>query len=80
MGHQPLLLDLKGDCDTAPLQAAFAAIGAPLKVLHLNEPRVRDVYGASVFLLRPDLHIAWRGDTAPSNPEALVAMATGWAS
>lgn len=80
LGDDYTLLDLKGDCDTAPLQAAFAAIGAPLKVLHLNEPRVRDVYGASVFLLRPDLHIAWRGDTAPSNPEALAAMATGWAS
>ena len=39
------------------------------KVLHLDEPRVRDVYGASVFLLRPDLHIAWRGDGPPADPD-----------
>ncbi len=59
------------------LLAAFRALGAPLDVLHLDEPRVREVYGASVFLLRPDLHIAWRGDTAPPDPRALADMATG---
>jgi hypothetical protein len=78
LGDDYTLLDLKGDCEAAPLVAAFKARGAPLKVLHLDEPRVRDVYGASVFLLRPDLHIAWRGDTAPADPKALAAMATGW--
>jgi hypothetical protein len=30
-----------------------------------------------VFLLRPDLHIAWRGDAAPPDPIALAAMVTG---
>jgi hypothetical protein len=39
--------------------------------------RVRDAYGASVFLLRPDLHIPWRGDEAPPEPEALAALAAG---
>ena len=53
------------------------ALSAPLNVLHLDEARVRDVFGASVFLLRPDLHIAWRGDAAPPHPTTLAAMATG---
>jgi hypothetical protein len=35
------------------------------------------VYGASVFLLRPDLHIVWRGDEAPADAKALAALATG---
>ncbi|HEV7545485.1 MAG TPA: hypothetical protein VGO42_13080, partial [Reyranella sp.] len=43
-----------------------------------DEPRVRGVYGASVFLLRPDLHIVWRGDGAPTDPAGLAARATGW--
>ena len=68
---------MRGDCDAAPLVEAFRALGAPLDVLHLDEARVRQVYGASVFLLRPDLHIAWRGDAAPPDPVALAAMATG---
>jgi hypothetical protein len=77
LGDDYTLLDLRGDCATAPLEAAFRAVGAPLKILHLDEARVRDVYGASVFLLRPDLHIAWRGDGAPADPIGLAAMATG---
>jgi hypothetical protein len=39
---------------------------------------VRGVYGASVFLLRPDLHIVWRGDRAPTDAAGLAALATGW--
>ena len=77
LGDDYTLLDLRGDCATAPLETAFRAIGAPLKILHLDEARVRDVYGASVFLLRPDLHIAWRGDGAPADPTGLAAMVTG---
>jgi 2-polyprenyl-6-methoxyphenol hydroxylase-like FAD-dependent oxidoreductase len=78
LGDDYTLLDLRGDCDTRALEKAFRARGAPLKILHLNEPRVRGVYGASVFLLRPDLHIAWRGDGPPPDAPALVALATGW--
>ena len=77
LGDDYTLLDLRGDCDASGLQAAFAALGAPLSVLRRNEPRVRDVYGAAVFLLRPDLHIAWRGDAAPADPAALAARVTG---
>src|SRR5262245_23491543 len=72
------LLDLRGDADTAALEAAFRAIGAPLGVVRRDEKRVRDIYGASVFLLRPDLHIVWRGEAAPTDAAALATLATGW--
>src|SRR6185295_13360031 len=55
LGDNYTLLDLRGDCGAGPLAAAFRALGAPLDVLHLNEERMRAVYGAAVFLLRPDL-------------------------
>jgi hypothetical protein len=32
------LLDLTGACDTTALEMAFDRIGAPLEVLHLDEP------------------------------------------
>ena len=41
---------------------------------------MREIYGASLFLLRPDLHIVWRGDSAPPDPAGLAALATGWAN
>jgi 2-polyprenyl-6-methoxyphenol hydroxylase-like FAD-dependent oxidoreductase len=77
LGQDFTLLDLEGDCDTAAIEAAFSKVGAPLEVLRLDEKRVREVYGKSVFLLRPDLHIVWRGDGPPANPEELAAVATG---
>jgi 2-polyprenyl-6-methoxyphenol hydroxylase-like FAD-dependent oxidoreductase len=77
LGDDYTLLDLRGDCDVVPLGEAFGAVGAPLEVLHLDEERVRSVYGASVFLLRPDLHITWRGDGLPPDPLSLAMLATG---
>ena len=77
LGNDYTLLDLRGDCDARPLAQAFRALGAPLEILHLDEARVRGIYGASVFLLRPDLHIVWRGDGPPPDPDGLAALATG---
>jgi 2-polyprenyl-6-methoxyphenol hydroxylase-like FAD-dependent oxidoreductase len=78
LGDDYTLLDLKGDADTTAIESAFRARCAPLAVIRRDEPRVRGVYGASVFLLRPDLHIVWRGDGAPTDPAGLAARATGW--
>ena len=80
LGDDYNLLDLRGDLGTAALEAAFALAGAPLSVLQIDEPHARSVYGCSILLLRPDLHVAWRGDhlaTDPASLDALVAMAIG---
>jgi 2-polyprenyl-6-methoxyphenol hydroxylase-like FAD-dependent oxidoreductase len=77
-GHGYTLLRLgRTQADTSPLQRAFAALGAPLQVLELADERPRDVYGHDLLLLRPDLHIAWRGNEAPPQPGRLAALATG---
>lgn len=80
LGANYTLLDLTGHCDTTELQAHFVGIGAPLDVLHLDEPRIRDVYGCSLLLLRPDLHIFWRGETLPAALDEFVRAATGHAN
>ncbi len=77
LGDDYTLLDLRGDCETGSLEAAFRDVGAPLEVLRLDEPHLREVYRASVFLLRPDLHIAWRGEGPPEDPERLATIVTG---
>jgi 2-polyprenyl-6-methoxyphenol hydroxylase-like FAD-dependent oxidoreductase len=63
--------------DSAPLRQAFAAIGAPLEVQSFSDAPLREVYGYDLLLLRPDLHIAWRGNALPADAAALAAMATG---
>jgi len=77
LGYDYTFLDLRGDCDSSGIEAAFAEIGAPLEVKRMDEPRLRKVYNGSVFLLRPDLHIAWRGDGPPEDPAALARIVTG---
>ena len=77
LGDWYTLLDLKGDCATDALEKAFRALAAPLEVLRLDEPHLREVYGCSALLLRPDLHIAWRGDGPPEDATGLAALATG---
>jgi 2-polyprenyl-6-methoxyphenol hydroxylase-like FAD-dependent oxidoreductase len=71
------LLDLTGACDTTALEMAFSRIGAPLEVMRLDEPHIRDVYGCSLLLLRPDLHIFWRGQLLSAAVDQFALAATG---
>jgi aromatic ring hydroxylase-like protein len=41
-------------------------------------PEGRELYGRDLALVRPDQHIAWRGDQLPSNLDALLARVTGY--
>jgi hypothetical protein len=78
-GHGYTLLRLGGTrVSTDALERAYAAIRAPLQVLDITDLAPRDVYGYDLLLLRPDLHVAWRGNALPQAPEALAAMATGY--
>ncbi len=70
-----------GDVPPTNLWAKTAALMAvPLEVVAYPDASARAVYGADVVLVRPDHHIAWRGDAAArSSAEigAIFAMATG---
>jgi hypothetical protein len=77
-GHRYSLLRLGGTrAETAALARAFASIGAPLQVLDIPDERARDVYQYDLLLLRPDMHVVWRGHAAPQAPDRLAALATG---
>jgi 2-polyprenyl-6-methoxyphenol hydroxylase-like FAD-dependent oxidoreductase len=62
---------------TSGLERAMRARGAPFSVRTIDEAVARDVYGFDLVLVRPDLHVVWRGDAAPPDPERLAAVATG---
>ena len=71
------LLRLGGSrADVSALEKAFAVYRAPFRVLDIPDAHVHEVYGRDLLLLRPDLHVTWRGDT-PSEPQRLAAIATG---
>jgi hypothetical protein len=66
--------------DMSALESAFHGHGAPFTVLDLTGAAARDIYGYDLILVRPDLHVVWRGNAPPENPAALAALATGHTS
>ena len=76
-GHGYTLLRFAGDREVAALGRAFAAYGALYGVLDLPDQRARDIYGYDLVLVRPDLHVVWRGNALPDDPAGLAALAAG---
>jgi hypothetical protein len=63
--------------DAAPLAAAAAARGMPLAVVPLDDTEVVRAYERALVLVRPDGHVAWRGDAAPADPDVVIDTVRG---
>jgi 2-polyprenyl-6-methoxyphenol hydroxylase-like FAD-dependent oxidoreductase len=63
--------------DVEGLAKATGAYGAPVAVVDVPDQVARDVYGHDLLLLRPDLHVVWRGQEPPENAAEVAAVATG---
>ena len=78
IGDGYTLLRLGGSkSDVAGLANAFAGIGAPFAVLDVPDPAAREIYARDLILLRPDMHVVWRSNQPPADPQCLAAMVTG---
>jgi 2-polyprenyl-6-methoxyphenol hydroxylase-like FAD-dependent oxidoreductase len=55
------LLRLSDDADAAPLIESAAARRVPLTVIEPGDQTLEKLYEASLLLVRPDQHVAWRG-------------------
>jgi hypothetical protein len=49
----------------------------PLTVVPLADPRIAALYERKLVLVRPDGHVAWRGDALPDDPLAVVDHVRG---
>jgi aromatic ring hydroxylase-like protein len=68
------------DADEATVRNASAVartLALPLSQIKVGEPEVAESYRARYTLIRPDQHIAWRGDTWPEDATALLAQISG---
>jgi 2-polyprenyl-6-methoxyphenol hydroxylase-like FAD-dependent oxidoreductase len=71
------LLKLDDAADTVPIEEAAARIGLPLKILELDNEQARTLYERKLILIRPDQHVAWRGDVLPKDCDQLVDIVRG---
>ncbi|MFC7405687.1 FAD-dependent monooxygenase [Georgenia alba] len=63
--------------DAAPFAAAYGEFGAPFSVVDLTGEDARAVYGEGLLLVRPDLHVAWRGPSLPDDVGTVVRRSLG---
>ena len=63
--------------DVAALEAAARHRGVPLKVLDVDRPQSEVFCRHRLVLSRPDQHVAWRSDTPPPDPLALIDRVRG---
>jgi len=63
--------------DTAPLEEAAARRRVPLTVRRIDHREAARLYERTLVLVRPDGHVAWRGDSLADDPLSLVDRIRG---
>ncbi len=60
-----------------PIAQAAATRGMPLTVRKIDSREAAEIYENKLVLVRPDGHVAWRGDATPADPEQLIDTLRG---
>ncbi len=63
--------------DAAPIVDGAAERSVPLEVIDIDQPELASLYERRLVLVRPDGHVAWRGDTLPPDTRAVIAAVLG---
>jgi hypothetical protein len=79
LGHDYTLLRFDPTLDVSDLTGAAAEVRLPLVVLDVREQPAPPLYRHKLVLVRPDQHIAWRGEAAPPQARALIDLIRGGA-
>jgi len=77
-GHGFVLLKFgTDDAPSEPLERALATRSIPLRIVTITDPDIARLYERRLVLVRPDGHVAWRGDVCPQDCAALAARICG---
>ncbi len=66
-----------GAGDVKALEKAAVKAGLPLSVISIDHQEARLLYEKKLVLVRPDGHVAWRGDNLPADCESLIDRVRG---
>jgi hypothetical protein len=66
-----------GGADPSALVSAAATRGVPVEVFDIADPEIATLYEKKLVLVRPDGHVSWRGDQAPSDPLSVIDAVRG---
>jgi hypothetical protein len=65
------------DVEAQPLIEAAASRGMPLKLVDIRHDKAREIYQRDLVLVRPDQHVAWRGNACPADALAIIDKVRG---
>src|SRR5688572_15995587 len=77
LGPDYTLIRFDQTVNVAGMVEAAARRGVPLAVLDVDAPGAREHYTRNLVLVRPDQHVAWRGDEQPAAPLELIDLVRG---
>jgi hypothetical protein len=80
---QDFTLLVTGDIDAGfdrQLQQQAKQAGVPVMLLSVADAEVADLYQARYTLIRPDQHVAWRGDSWPADAVDILAQVAGFST
>jgi hypothetical protein len=77
-GHGFVLLRFGGpDADVEAFVSAANAVALPVQVVDVSHQNAATLYERRLVLVRPDGHVAWRGDKLPADSAELVDIVRG---
>lgn len=76
-GRSFTLVTLGESADVTAAEQAAADRGIPLKTARFDKPDIVSLYERRFVLVRPDGHVAWRGDALPKEFSDILKTATG---
>jgi 2-polyprenyl-6-methoxyphenol hydroxylase-like FAD-dependent oxidoreductase len=76
-GHGFVLICFQGQEDVEKLEKVFQQKKVPLTIQKISERSSIELYEKAYVLVRPDGHVAWRGDRLPEDLDGLVDRVRG---
>jgi len=65
------------DLPTESIERAAASRGVPLNVHRIENREAAALYECALVLVRPDGHVAWRGNCQPNGASSLIDTVRG---
>jgi len=72
-----LQLGRESEKEAGVIMRNAASLGIPLTLVQIDDPKLAEIYEASLVLVRPDQHVAWRSHGLPADVAAVLLQICG---